>query len=298
MVTQIGGASSVTFECCSSCGSHNRWHQRRVGRGNVVLPALSVSFRPALTEFVQIAIVVPFREQFPLQDRQSQLQRFIPHMELFLNIQNCRVVIIIVEQTMDERKFNRGQLLNIGFKLALKTCPGLTSVILHDVDLLPSFEMRLAYATPPPISTVVHLASVWSKYKYPGFIGGVLSLRPHDFECVNGYPNDYWGWGLEDDQLGLRIAHCKFRVLCARMGSFVDIDPENMKTILETKQGEELRQHISWYNPKLFQRGELFLDENWSQNGLRNLRYNIIQSSVQGILQHFLVHLGGSELKH
>jgi len=239
---------------------------------------------------------VPFREQYPLQDRQGQLQRFIPHMESFLNIQNCRAVIVIVEQTMDERKFNRGQLLNIGFKLAQKTFPGLTSVILHDVDLLPSFELRLAYARPPPVSSVVHLASVWSKYNYPGFIGGVLSLRPQDFECVNGYPNDYWGWGLEDDQLGLRIAHCKLRVLCVKRGSFVDIDPENMKTILET--GEELRQHISWYNPKLFQRGELSLDENWSQNGLCNLRYKIVQSSVQGIVQHFVVQLSGSEAPH
>lgn len=42
------------------------------------------------------------------------------------------------------------------------------------------------------------------KYSYANFIGGVLSFRPGDFRRVNGYPNNYWGWGLEDDQLGLR----------------------------------------------------------------------------------------------
>ena len=36
------------------------------------------------------------------------------------------------------------------------------------------------------------------------FLGGVTAFHPADFEACNGYPNDYWGWGMEDDQLHLR----------------------------------------------------------------------------------------------
>lgn len=87
---------------------------------------------------VKVAVVVPFREQQPLQNRGQQLKRFTPHMASFLSlIPGSQVALIIVEQSQDNRKFNRGQLLNVGFRLAQKALPGLHSYITHDVDLLP-----------------------------------------------------------------------------------------------------------------------------------------------------------------
>ncbi len=35
--------------------------------------------------------------------------------------------------------------------------------------------------------------------------GGALSVRPSQFERINGYSNSYWGWGKEDDDLGKRF---------------------------------------------------------------------------------------------
>lgn len=58
-----------------------------------------------------IAIIVPFREQLE-QDRTSQLRKFELHMANFLR--GGRFVIIVVTQSNDDRKFNRGQLLNVG----------------------------------------------------------------------------------------------------------------------------------------------------------------------------------------
>ena len=31
-----------------------------------------------------------------------------------------------------------------------------------------------------------------------------LAFTEHDFRAVNGYPNEYWGWGGEDDDLWSR----------------------------------------------------------------------------------------------
>ncbi|CAK0788212.1 unnamed protein product [Prorocentrum cordatum] len=183
----------------------------------------------------------------------------------------------VVEQTQDGQKFNRGQLLNVGLRLAQGALPGITSFITHDVDLLPSMDMRPAYAKPPPPGTAVHLASVWPKYTYPGFLGGVLSFRPEDFERANGYPNNYWGWGLEDDQLALRMSKCNIRTIRLRegIGTFIDLDEMNMKGVLDRGQGEEVRRHLPWYNAQLFQKGALLIDGDWQVNGLGDLDYEV-----------------------
>lgn len=48
-----------------------------------------------------------------------------------------------------------------GFQLAEKLLPKFNAFIMHDVDLLPSEDMRQVYGRPPPDGYAVHLASVW-----------------------------------------------------------------------------------------------------------------------------------------
>ena len=87
----------------------------------------------------------------------------------------------------------------------------LASIIFHDVDLLPSAGLLPWYTDPPICGRPTHIAapSTWTKYAMPGyeevFFGGVTALHPDDFERANGFPNEYWGWGMEDDQLRLRV---------------------------------------------------------------------------------------------
>ena len=140
------------------------------------------------------------------------------------------------------------------------------------------------------------LVPVWlRKYSYKSFLGGVLSFRPKDFERINGYPNDYWGWGLEDDQLGLRMAHNGVRTLRVKVGKFEDLDPINMKAVLERRDGKEVKSHLPWYNSSMFQRGELELDQDWSTNGLRNLEFHPVNCWMDGHVHHRVVMLGRLE---
>jgi len=215
-------------------------------------------------------------------------------MEAFLSAMagECDSVIVVVEQSEDGRKFNRGQLLNVGFRIAAQALPGLESYVTHDVDLLPSADMRAVYARRPPEGHAVHLASVWGKYAYATFIGGVLAFRSEDFERVNGFPNDYWGWGLEDDQLALRMAHCGLKPLRVRAGSFEDLDPVHMKGFLDRGNREEIKQHLPWYNVEMFKRRDLVLDANWERNGLRGLDFRELSRVEQGRLRHVVVELG------
>lgn len=240
---------------------------------------------------MRVGVIVPFRDQLPLQNRSIQLQQFLPHMEHFLSTLGCQATIVVVEQSQDDRKFNRGQLLNVGFLLAKKFSE-LRFFITHDVDLLPSIDMRAAYTNPPSMGFAVHLASVWQKYTYGSFIGGVLGFRPEDFERVNGYPNNYWGWGLEDDQLALRMAHVGIRVLRVRHGSFRDMDPTNMKTVLESADRREVQRHLPWYNAAMFREGKLTIDDDWKQNGLSSLEFKVLEETSVGIVRHVVVSLG------
>jgi hypothetical protein len=73
--------------------------------------------------------------------------------------------IYVVEQSPDERKFNRGKLLNIGFDLARKRVGASRRhdvYIFHDVDLLPQDDLGPWYARFPV--KPIHIARVWNRY--------------------------------------------------------------------------------------------------------------------------------------
>lgn len=37
------------------------------------------------------------------------------------------------------------------------------------------------------------------------YFGGVVAFNQADFEAINGFPNTFWGWGGEDDEMYSRI---------------------------------------------------------------------------------------------
>ena len=43
-----------------------------------------------------------------------------------------------------------------------------------------------------------------SRLPYKMYFGGVSALTPMHYLKMNGFPNNYWGWGGEDDDIGVR----------------------------------------------------------------------------------------------
>lgn len=41
------------------------------------------------------------------------------------------------------------------------------------------------------------------------YFGGVVAFNRADFETINGFPNTFWGWGGEDDEMYSRIVEVK-----------------------------------------------------------------------------------------
>lgn len=116
-----------------------------------------------------VAIIVPYRDLHPAQHRAAHLAKFVPHMVKFLTkLKNLGSVsdfhVYVVEQSADDRKFNRGKLLNIGFDLARHKFSSRKHdvFIFHDVDLLPQDDLGPWYAKFP--ANPIHIARVWDRY--------------------------------------------------------------------------------------------------------------------------------------
>jgi N-terminal domain of galactosyltransferase/N-terminal region of glycosyl transferase group 7 len=139
-----------------------------------------------------LVIIVPYR------DRLDHLKMFVPHMESFLRDQAFR--ILVVEQA-DDKPFNKGKLCNIGFTL---TSPEDKWICFHDIDMLP-VDGSCDYS---PSDRATHLAGCVEQFgfemPYPEYLGGVFLTTRQQFERMNGYSNEYWGWGNEDDDLYIR----------------------------------------------------------------------------------------------
>lgn len=98
-------------------------------------------------------MLVPFRKA------EGELQQFAPAITAFLTKQGVKHDIFIINQ-IDDYRFNRGQLINIGFLTAAKA--GADYVAMHDVDLIPlNDDLSYAYPDDP-----MHIAAPWLHPKY------------------------------------------------------------------------------------------------------------------------------------
>ena len=129
-----------------------------------------------------------------------------------------RFHILAVNQ-IDDHPFNRAALANVGFQVlsdgdrlaGLRPSDrGFDCMAVHDIDRVPvapevnnSCERftRNYYTCPTLTPRVLHPES---------FTGGVLLFRPSLFRAVNGFSNQFWGWGHEDNELYLRFRACGF----------------------------------------------------------------------------------------
>ena len=140
----------------------------------------------------------------PYRDREAQRAEFIKHMPGILAADNTisSYKIWIIHQC-DTRLFNRGALLNIGFRLAQSRYPDTwqnIQFVFHDIDIMPLKPNVISYSTEH------------GKARHPygdprphwgGILGCFCIMFGADYAKVGGSPN-YFGWGGEDVALSRR----------------------------------------------------------------------------------------------
>ena len=159
----------------------------------------------------KLGVIVPYR------DRYDHLIIFKKRIGHYLKKMKIDYELIIVEQD-NAKNFNRGKLLNIGFLYAKEL--GCDYVVFHDVDMVP-VDVDYSYNDYP-----IHLISKFTcdhkkfdRIIFDEYFGGVTLFPIADFESINGYSNEYWGWGFEDDDL---LYRCKI--------NGIKLNEKNIKT--------------------------------------------------------------------
>ena len=128
-------------------------------------------------------IVIPFRSREPHLEifMRDALPLFRKYLTPFK--------VVVVEQEAG-KLFNRGQLINIGvneYKEHAKY------VFTHDVDICPSDNcVRDIYNKIPDTDIMGIYTSHWNT------LGGIVKMEVKTFIDINGFPNNFWGWGIED----------------------------------------------------------------------------------------------------
>lgn len=207
----------------------------------------------------KIAIIIPYRNNSD-NVRKNHLDHLYSHMTKILK--NVEFKIFVIEQSDDGKKFNRGKLLNIGLKIAMDEKYRI--LITHDVDLLPQENILNYYLK--KFKFPMHIAWQWkTKYTFSEYFGGIVSFNPTSVKKINGYPNDFWGWGGEDDALYNRVAHTIGKIGRPIIGDIEDITHNG-----PTKDtiNDEKKQNIL---------NDL---KKWKTDGLNNLSYKIINKET------------------
>ena len=219
----------------------------------------------------KIAIIVCYRDSVD-GSRGKQLKMYIKVAKI-LYPQVFDYDFYIIEQSEDKELFNIGKLKNIGFMIASKK-GGYINYIFTDIDMIPDHEL-IQYFTKTP-KTLMSLAFRGTRYstgvdKKP-FLGGLISVNEKVFKKINGYPNNYYGWGGEDDSLFIRMVGAKvYNLELPKKGQV--IDTEEYLTV--KNKTNKLKKEDAKENMRM---EKLMHDvKHWKKNGLNTLNYEVIK---------------------
>ncbi|XP_038222604.1 beta-1,4-N-acetylgalactosaminyltransferase bre-4-like [Zerene cesonia] len=214
----------------------------------------------------KVGILVPYR------DRATHLPIFIYNIHPFLIKQKLQYRIFIIEQAGQDL-FNRGRLFNAGF-LEMMKLGDWCCVIFHDVDLLPLNE-EILYTCPIWPRNMCGNIVDDKNPKSRTLFGGVSATDVKQFKNVNGYSNDYWGWGGEDNDLFRRLQDFGYPVVkydkkIARYTSLPHLGQSRNKDRFNLLHGAIKR---------------------YKHEGLSTLRYKVLSLTLHHLYTHFLVDI-------
>uniref|UniRef100_A0A3B3YL10 Beta-1,4-galactosyltransferase n=1 Tax=Poecilia mexicana TaxID=48701 RepID=A0A3B3YL10_9TELE len=156
-------------------------------------------FRPKDCVALQkVAVIIPFRK------RDEHLKFWLYYLHPVLQRQQLDYGVYVINQDGDE-VFNRAKLLNVGYMEALKEYD-YDCFVFSDVDLIPMDDRNTYRCFSQPRHLSVSMDKFGFRLPYNQYFGGVSSMSKEQYLKINGFPNNYWGWGGEDDDIYNRLA--------------------------------------------------------------------------------------------
>lgn len=143
----------------------------------------------------KLGVCVPYR------NREMHLNEFVPKVGKYLKNQGIDFQMYFCHQ-VDDKLFNRGATKNIAAKHAFED--GCDYVVWHDIDMIPEEGADYSYPEKAPRHIATRISQMNYGLKYHEYFGGAVLFTKEQAEATNGYSNDYWDWGMEDDDLFYR----------------------------------------------------------------------------------------------
>nr|XP_033780215.1 beta-1,4-galactosyltransferase 3 isoform X2 [Geotrypetes seraphini] len=218
------------------------------------------------------AVIIPHR------NREAHLLYLLYYLHPFLQRQQIQYGIYIIHQA-GNTTFNRAKLLNVGVKEALKD-EDWDCLFLHDVDLIPENDHNFYVCDPwSPKHASIAMNKFGYSLPYSQYFGGVSALTPEQYLKINGFPNEYWGWGGEDDDIATRIRLAGMKISRPPMS----VGHYKMVKHKGDKGNEE--------NPHRF---DLLIrtQRMWTQDGMNSLTYTLVSKELRTLYTNITADIG------
>ncbi|KAM5126513.1 LOW QUALITY PROTEIN: beta-1,4-galactosyltransferase 3-like [Mantella aurantiaca] len=214
----------------------------------------------------------------PHRNRESHLRHLLYYLHPFLQRQQLHYGIYIIHQAGNST-FNRAKLLNVGVKEAMRD-EDWDCLFLHDVDLIPENDHNL-YACDPwnPKHASVAMNKFSYSLPYPQYFGGVSAVTPQQYMKMNGFPNEYWGWGGEDDDIATRVRLAGMKIVRPP----ISVGHYKMVKHKGDRGNEE--------NPHRF---DLLIrtQRMWTQDGMNSLSYTLLSRELEPLYTNITADIG------
>nr|XP_033772529.1 beta-1,4-galactosyltransferase 2 [Geotrypetes seraphini]XP_033772530.1 beta-1,4-galactosyltransferase 2 [Geotrypetes seraphini] len=221
----------------------------------------------------RVAIIIPFRY------REHHLNYWLHYLHPILRRQRANYGIYIIIQNGDDT-FNKGKLMNIGFLEALKEEP-YDCFIFSDIDLVPMDDRNLYRCYNQPRHYITAMDKFGFRLPYVNYFGGVTGLSKAQFLKINGFSNEFWGWGGEDDDFYSRVTLTGMKV--AR--PHIQIGKYRMIKHARDKHNEDNPQRfVKIRNTKM----------TMLKDGLNSLQYQVINKVKYPLYTNITVDVGKS----
>jgi len=141
---------------------------------------------------MKLGVCVPYR------NRETHLKEFVPRVGKYLEERGIEYQMYFGHQ-VDDKLFNRGAMKNIAAKHAFED--GCDYIVWHDIDMIPEDGCDYSFPKDNPIHIATNISQMNYQLKYEEYFGGAVIFSKEQVLKTNGYSNDYWDWGMEDDDL-------------------------------------------------------------------------------------------------
>ena len=219
----------------------------------------------------------------PQCNREDNLKYYIENSWPLICNHLSNVKLIIVEQSDDGKLYNKGKSVNIAFK----EYQDLTNnFIMNDVDINPNEKSIEFYKSKLDHGNIIGILSS------PCItLGGVFKIHAKTVQDINGFPNDIWGWGVED-----RILYNRAILMDKKVHFNKKTSDKDYQTYF--KQFNNYKRvncpNISKIHPYAYKdnRSKEQKLKDMNSSGLNNLEYTIIsRKHIYPNIEHIKVRL-------